>query len=215
LKILKYSFFATITTILYLFIALILVYILSNFTTDVRIIDLCSKSTLCFGLLLFFIFIVKSEKNKLNLETVVLCILISAFLETFEILSNRFLLHKLLNISKNYFYEPKPINDEIILFLIYIVMAPLIEEILFRGIILKKMILKTGLIYYSILFSSLLFSLLHVSLLNTVDSIPSMIHNFIFGIVSGLVLTKTNNIIYCIIMHSAVNLIWFLLRYTN
>lgn len=79
-----------------------------------------------------------------------------------------------------------------------IIIAPIFEEILSRGIILKGL-LETYSPIVSILVSSLFFGMLHLNL-------SQLIGAFGFGIISGWIYWKTNNVILSIIIHVSNNL---------
>ncbi|WGH26895.1 MAG: CPBP family intramembrane metalloprotease [Candidatus Bostrichicola ureolyticus] len=89
-----------------------------------------------------------------------------------------------------------------------IILAPICEEILFRGIILNGLIKNK--IYYinAILFSSFLFGIIHMNPLQ-------FIAGFIIGSVIGFIYFSTRSILNCIFLHLFNNLIETLLYYNN
>lgn len=87
------------------------------------------------------------------------------------------------------------------------VLAPIMEEIMFRGIILNNLLSKRN-IWYSIIVSSLMFGLIHLNLLQGTNA-------FILGIVLAIVFIKTRNIYACIIGHFLNNLMALMSTYTN
>lgn len=90
-------------------------------------------------------------------------------------------------------------------FILAVIAAPILEELIFRGIILDGL-LKNYSLLKSILISSLLFGLVHLN--------PwQFITGFILGIFSGWVYYKTRSLLPSIIMHAAVNLFGFSMRY--
>lgn len=90
-------------------------------------------------------------------------------------------------------------------FLLLVIAAPILEELLFRGIILDGL-LKTYSPVISILVSSLLFGIAHI--------LPgSIINGFIIGIFSGWVYFRTRSVLPSIIIHASANLSGFLIRF--
>lgn len=90
-------------------------------------------------------------------------------------------------------------------FLLLVIAAPILEELLFRGIILDGL-LKRYSPLTAILISSLLFGLAHLN--------PwSFINGFIIGIFSGWVYFKTRSVFPSIIIHASANLSGFLFKY--
>lgn len=85
---------------------------------------------------------------------------------------------------------------------IYII-APIVEEILFRGIIQRRF-MKQYSVFNSILFSSILFALFH----GQIFRYPEYFIGYLFaGIILGLVYYKTKSIFYPLIMHLIHNLL--------
>lgn len=92
-----------------------------------------------------------------------------------------------------------------LLFVLMVVAAPILEELIFRGIILDGLLKKYSPIK-SILISSLLFGLVHLN--------PwQFITGLIIGIFSGWVYYRTRSLSISIIIHAAANLSGFLLRF--
>ena len=87
------------------------------------------------------------------------------------------------------------------------VLAPIMEEIMFRGIILNNLLSKRS-IWYSIIVSSLIFGLIHMNLLQGTNA-------FILGIALAIVFIKTRNIYACMVGHFLNNLIATMATYTN
>lgn len=79
-----------------------------------------------------------------------------------------------------------------------VILAPVIEEFIFRGIILNKWAEKSSNIR-ALIISSLLFGLLHIG--------SFIIPQFIGGLLYGIVYIKTKKLVYPILMHSINNLI--------
>lgn len=90
------------------------------------------------------------------------------------------------------------------------ILAPILEEFIFRGIILRGL-LESYSKKFSILISSVIFAIVHLS--------PSQILGaFIFGLFFGLVYSKTRSLGYTIILHFLANisgLFSVYLNYTN
>ncbi len=79
------------------------------------------------------------------------------------------------------------------------IIAPVIEEGLFRGIIMHGF-MKNYKNWYSILLSAILFSVYHLN--------PwQMTYTFFLGLLLGWIMVRTNSLILCIITHSINNLL--------
>ncbi len=90
-------------------------------------------------------------------------------------------------------------------FLLIVIAAPILEELIFRGIILDGL-LKSYSPAKSIFFSSLLFGLVHLN--------PwQFVTGFIIGIFSGWIYYRTKSLSFAIIIHAAANLSGFLMRF--
>jgi len=90
----------------------------------------------------------------------------------------------------------------ILAFLTIVVLAPLLEELLFRGIILDGY-LKNYSPVNSILISAFLFALIHGNLAQGIGA-------FVMGIVMGLLYWRTKSLLLCIALHFTNNLTAFL-----
>lgn len=77
------------------------------------------------------------------------------------------------------------------------IVAPIFEEIIFRGIILEQLDRKYGIIK-SIIFSSLLFGIMHLNIHQGVNA-------FFIGIITGFIYIKTNSLLLSIFLHFANN----------
>lgn len=84
------------------------------------------------------------------------------------------------------------------LFIIAVIVAPIVEEIVFRGYIMNKWIDKYS-VKKGVFFSSLLFMLIHFSSL--------FIPQLLLGLLCALVYVKYQNIFYAIFTHSLYNLL--------
>jgi len=89
-------------------------------------------------------------------------------------------------------------------FLLMVVAAPILEELIFRGIILDGLLKKYS-PTKSILISSVLFGLVHLNPWQFVTGL-------VIGIFSGWVYHKTRSLSFSIIIHAAANLSGFITR---
>jgi len=90
-------------------------------------------------------------------------------------------------------------------FMLMVVAAPILEELIFRGIILDGLLKKYS-PEKSILLSSLLFGLVHLN--------PwQFVTGFIIGIFAGWIYYKTKSLSLTIIIHAAANLSGYIMRY--
>jgi len=94
------------------------------------------------------------------------------------------------------------LNDQVHFFLSVVILAPIVEEIIFREIILNKFLLKYS-VKKAIIASSILFSIIHISIF-------SMINALFLGIIFGYIYYRYKTIILCILLHSVANMIVFL-----
>lgn len=95
--------------------------------------------------------------------------------------------------------HPDVILDYSLYFLSLVVLAPIVEEIFFRGFLLERLSLKYG-FYFSIAFGSLLFSILHTDILGA----------FIFSIFLCVVKVHTKSLYGPILIHASHNLFLFI-----
>jgi membrane protease YdiL (CAAX protease family) len=90
-------------------------------------------------------------------------------------------------------------------FLLMVVAAPIFEELIFRGIILDGLLKKYSPVT-SILISSIIFGLAHLN--------PwQFVAGFVIGIFAGWIYYKSRSLSLVIIIHAAVNLTGYLMRY--
>ncbi|WP_438312908.1 CPBP family intramembrane glutamic endopeptidase [Sporosarcina sp. FA9] len=80
--------------------------------------------------------------------------------------------------------------------IVIVILAPVIEEFIFRGVILHRLIKKTS-ITGGVLISSILFGVLH----------SDMIGAFFFGVITSLLFLKTGNLLIPILVHVLNNAI--------
>lgn len=76
------------------------------------------------------------------------------------------------------------------------VLAPIVEEFVFRGVILQRLIGKSS-VWGGVLISSLLFGILHADVIGA----------FLFGIIASLLFIRTGNLLIPILMHAINNTI--------
>jgi membrane protease YdiL (CAAX protease family) len=85
-----------------------------------------------------------------------------------------------------------------------VVLAPVCEEMLFRGLILESIRQKRG-ATAAVILSALLFGLVHVPVL------PQMLNAFVMGVMLGYVYVLTGSLASVIIIHAANNALAFLI----
>lgn len=104
--------------------------------------------------------------------------------------------------AKNY-----QLDFHLILYLISpLILAPILEELIFRKYIFSKLLENNSLIL-SVLISSFCFSLIHL------PNYRNLLPTFIFGIIAAYLFYKSRNIIYPIILHVFGNSIWAIFKY--
>lgn len=79
------------------------------------------------------------------------------------------------------------------------IIAPIFEEVLYRGVLLKGLSKRYS-TKKAIIYSALIFGIAHLN-------IPQGINAFLLGIIIGLVYYYTNSIFICIVMHFTNNLL--------
>ena len=106
----------------------------------------------------------------------------------------------------DFLLEEMPMPESGILLAFEIIMitilAPIVEEFIFRGVILKRLIKKTS-VWGGILLSSLLFGVLHADLIGA----------FLFGIITALLVLRTGNLLIPILLHMLNNTLAVILMY--
>jgi len=88
-------------------------------------------------------------------------------------------------------------------FLMIVIAAPVLEELLFRGVILDGL-LKNYSPFRAILFSSLIFGLAHLNPWQFVET-------FFAGLIIGWIYFETNSLLPCIFIHVFANLMGYIL----
>ncbi|MBT2584233.1 type II CAAX endopeptidase family protein [Planococcus sp. ISL-109] len=89
---------------------------------------------------------------------------------------------------------PGGLGYELSMLVTLIVLAPVVEEFVFRGVFLTRFAAKTSM-WGGILFSSLLFGILHLD----------FVGSFLFGIIASLLYLRTGNLLLPILFHMLNN----------
>ena len=198
-------------------ISVILLSIIVSFFIPIKeSITLQMLSFCLFGLLVSILIIwINYKKEKLsfglsykNLRYVIwtpLIYLITIILLLFVSLLNQYLLSNFFNVE----IKPQDILEkfkelensiEIIIFVFgSTIIAPIYEELLFRGILFPKLLQKTNLIW-AIVLSSLVFAILHFHL-------SALLPLFVLSIILSFTYLYTSTIWACISLHALFNLI--------
>lgn len=91
-----------------------------------------------------------------------------------------------------------------------ITLAPIVEELIFRGVILNRLKIRFGIVP-AIFVSAIIFALVHFDL--------NILGRLIFGVLCAILFFQTRNIVNCIILHALNNASVFILpvlsQYTN
>lgn len=95
--------------------------------------------------------------------------------------------------------KTKPLSEVLHIVISAIIIAPIIEELFFRGYIFRILCNKTGVITAAVL-SGLFFGAIHLSLIQTCVLTC-------FGVIQCLLYHKTQSLIYPMLMHSVFNTI--------
>lgn len=107
-----------------------------------------------------------------------------------------------IELSKTIQYHFKELfSNYLTAFISLTIIAPLFEEIIFRGIILEGL-LKRYNVLISLLFSSLIFGIAHLNILQGINA-------FFISLIIGFIYVKTKSILLCILAHSINNGIIF------
>lgn len=138
---------------------------------------------------------IRERENRKELILLILSNIIFAFASTYLIQG---IIHYIKPQILKSILDESPISSDniFIVILVVCIMAPLLEEFLFRGIIFTRLRFRFN-NTAAVLISSLIFGLAHVSL--------AKVHAFILGITFCLVFKKYNNIFFNVILHSVYN----------
>ena len=164
------------------------------------------------SLFILLLFIYKFGKNQIETSEIYSKKSLNVLIITISIIYNRLGYF----LSKLFCESSKELNflliNEINLVFSFILLSPIVEELLFRGIILNGLLNSSKNRIVSVIFTSILFSLIHIkgfgfcNVLNIVDT-------FIFSIIVSCFYVKTKNVYYAIIFHMVYNLTWYLCRF--
>lgn len=137
----------------------------------------------------------KESQNKKELILLVISNIVFAFASVYLLQG---IIHYVKPQMLKDILEESPIKSDNIFLVILLacVMAPLVEEFMFRGIIFTRLRFRFN-TTAGILISSLIFGISHISL--------SIVHAFILGITFCVVFKKYNNIFLNMILHSVYN----------
>lgn len=94
----------------------------------------------------------------------------------------------------------------VFLFTFTVILAPIVEEIVFRGILLRRVSFKFG-VRKGIIISSIVFAILHPGL--------GHIFSFIAGVIFSLIYLKYNNILISTITHMCYNFLYFIVTVSS
>lgn len=93
-------------------------------------------------------------------------------------------------------------------FLGAVVYGPIIEELIFRYTILSGLLERYSM-KYSILLSSSLFALMHYNVIDTMnENAYSILNAFILSVFIGSIFVRSRNIVYVILLHSLINIVF-------
>lgn len=87
-------------------------------------------------------------------------------------------------------------HDKVLLVLVLTVVAPIVEEIVFRGLLMRKWAAARG-FWTGVIGSSLVFAVLHP---------PSWIGSFVFGVVVSILYLWSGSLVVAIVVHSLNNI---------
>lgn len=194
-------FYQVVFTIIFIIVADILGYMGLN----KDIIEPYSKLT---GEILSYIFFIKNytkdNRYKLKLQNtlhfkgyVFIAMLIIGYILVYDN-TIEIILSKVIKNSLFYDVMAKEMKNPIVGFIGTVVMAPIFEEIVYRGIILDELLLKYNW-KKAVIISALIFAVIHLNFVQLTDA-------FIAGIILGTVYCKTKSLMPCIMIHFLNNL---------
>lgn len=91
-----------------------------------------------------------------------------------------------------------------------IIIAPISEELFFRGVLFNRLKIRKGFVF-GLVVSSVIFGLCH---LNYPDHISHIIYTCIMGMTLCILYSRTDNLLLNMVVHSAYNLLSYLIVYT-
>ncbi len=175
-----------------------IVFLEKQASVNLKIINKQTSNKILILLLGIALILTLSDPFLLNIQHLFLSLFSDTdyFLKATQ-LTNESFKYKLGSLAYGY------LNISTVLFiLIQIILAPIVEELLFRGLIQRKLNTKYSALI-SIFITSLIFCLFHFS---------SPLTAFVFSVIVGFVYLKTNKLAYTIIIHSMSNLIIWLME---
>ncbi len=103
--------------------------------------------------------------------------------------------------QKNPILEEPPASalDFLVIFLMAVVLAPIVEEFLFRGVLFQVLWQRTGRVWLSAVVSGFLFAIIHPQFLAGIGPV------FLLGVILAMVYAHTRSLLPCILMHSYNN----------
>lgn len=207
-NIIKKSFFSLIIVACLVFVQNLLYfffynYLSANTSYNLNIIDLLTYSTASVLIVIFLLLTKKKPKptNKVKISFKYLAntvLLIFAIYILFDPLFSRN-----LNTDNN-----STILTGLINFLIFVIIPPLNEELIFRKSILRMFEARKKDVYIGILISSILFTLAHIDFYFE-QNYKYLLTIFILGLIFGIIYFKYG-LIYSIISHSLYSFFIFL-----
>lgn len=102
----------------------------------------------------------------------------------------------------------QPYNILVPRFLAIVILAPLIEELFFRKYLFSSLGQRYG-FFIAMSTSTILFALYHAPNWN------AMVSSVLLGVTSSCLLYLTGAILFCVLVHIVVNLLWFLMSTYN
>lgn len=90
--------------------------------------------------------------------------------------------------------------DLLLLILAVCIIVPIIEEVIFRGVIFTRLQLSRVGTKGAVIYTSIIFGILHFQY-----EIVFMVYTLLVGILLAVVRIKTNNLMYCIVLHMIFN----------
>ena len=154
-------------------------------------------------ILLIIILIFKRDSKKIKSIIDIKKMNLKLIVHNYLLLSGTYIGYALLVIPD----DNNELPTKSILFIVYgIILAPLIEEIFFRGFLFYRIKSKIGL-KSGIIISSLIFALLHFDL--------NIIGRVIFAMLAAILCLETNNLINSIVLHIINNLTVFIIYFLS
>jgi len=178
-----------------------------SFIENESLVSLLSGVLQLFLLLAFVRFLIKTgyvdqSQFRIGGLNAYLLLLICLVIACINFLPGPFLTYFDDNAIRKILIEPMADQVNYYYFIFSCILAPIFEEILFRGIIFNGLIRRHSFVA-ALLISSILFGLLHVSIISA----------FLFSCFAGWIYYRSNNLLYCIVAHAAGNIVGFFFQY--